>query len=58
MLLNDHKILKAKNIITLYMDEACRQNPTLPIPPKQFFIIQWEEVVATNLLQALQEQNQ
>jgi hypothetical protein len=41
---NNTITFKVKINITLYIDGACRQNPTLPIPPKKFFINQWKRL--------------
>jgi hypothetical protein len=49
-------ILKEKSNITSQIDGTCRQSPILPDSSKAILLLSMEEVVATKLLQALQEQ--
>jgi hypothetical protein len=49
-------ILKAMSNITSQIDGTCRHSPILPDSSKAILYYPMEEVVATKLLQALQEQ--
>ena len=50
------KIFKEKSNITSQIDGTCRQSPMLLDSSKAILYYPMEEVVATKLLQALQEQ--